>query len=125
MLYWIFMFVSVLLIPGIMMGLGRWLQTHPPKTINCLYGYRTTMSMKNQDTWDFAQKKSGQVWTKWGPWVLVPSVLGMLPVLGANTETVSLVGGGIVMVQLIPLLASIYPVERALGTTFDKEGNRR
>lgn len=27
----------------------------PPKTINRLYGYRTKTSMKNQQTWDFAQ----------------------------------------------------------------------
>ena len=30
----------------------------PPKRINPLYGYRTVKAMRNQDTWDFAQKYS-------------------------------------------------------------------
>lgn len=30
----------------------------PPKKINSIYGYRTNISMKNQDTWNVAQKYS-------------------------------------------------------------------
>lgn len=30
----------------------------PPKKINSIYGYRTNTSMKNQDTWNVAQKYS-------------------------------------------------------------------
>jgi len=30
----------------------------PPRKINSIYGYRTTLSMKNQDTWNEAQKYS-------------------------------------------------------------------
>ena len=32
----------------------------PPKKINSLYGYRTATSMKNQQTWDFAQVYSAK-----------------------------------------------------------------
>ncbi|WP_290698460.1 SdpI family protein [Lacinutrix sp.] len=32
----------------------------PPKNINALYGYRTKASMKNQETWDFAQVYSAK-----------------------------------------------------------------
>ena len=31
----------------------------PPKSINYLYGYRTSASMKSQERWDFAQRYSG------------------------------------------------------------------
>ncbi|MAD49816.1 MAG: hypothetical protein CMC95_00725 [Flavobacteriales bacterium] len=30
----------------------------PPKKINLIYGHRTTLSMKNQDTWNEANKRS-------------------------------------------------------------------
>ena len=30
----------------------------PPKKINLIYGHRTTLSMKNQDTWNDANKRS-------------------------------------------------------------------
>lgn len=32
----------------------------PPKQINALYGYRTKASMKDQQTWDFAQQYSAK-----------------------------------------------------------------
>ncbi|MDO5400745.1 MAG: SdpI family protein [Eubacteriales bacterium] len=125
MAYWIFMFFMVLLIPGIMVGVGLWFRRCPPGKINYLFGYRTALSMKNQDTWDFAQKKCAQVWLRWGPRMLVCSAIAMLPVFGRSTDTVGAVGGLIVLLQLIPLLASIHPVEKALRETFDKDGNRK
>ena len=33
---------------------GRVMLKHPPKEINNFFGYRTAMSRKNRDTWDFA-----------------------------------------------------------------------
>ena len=32
-----------------------------PKEINSVFGYRTSMSMKNKDTWEFAHKYCGKV----------------------------------------------------------------
>ena len=29
---------------------------------NGIFGYKTEMSMKNQDTWDFANQYSGKLW---------------------------------------------------------------
>lgn len=38
---------------------GFILMKFPPKRINGVYGYRTLFSMKNQNTWDAAQKCGG------------------------------------------------------------------
>ncbi|WP_077074620.1 SdpI family protein [Aedoeadaptatus urinae] len=57
---------AVFLIPGIMVFFGRLMGDHPPKTINGAYGYRTSMSMKNQDTWDYAQAAFAERWRRWG-----------------------------------------------------------
>ena len=51
-----------LLVPLIMIGIGLSFLKKPPKDINGAYGYRTPMSMKNQDTWDFAHRVCGRVW---------------------------------------------------------------
>jgi uncharacterized membrane protein len=37
---------------------GLIFKVFPPHKINYIYGYRTKLSMKNQDTWDEAQKYS-------------------------------------------------------------------
>ena len=33
----------------------------PPKEINSIYGYRTKASMRNQKSWNFAQKQSSKL----------------------------------------------------------------
>lgn len=48
--FWIFLLVCSLLIPAVMIVAGFLMWKHPPKKINGFYGYRTTRSMKNQDT---------------------------------------------------------------------------
>lgn len=55
--------VSGLLCPLLMLGFGLISRKHPPKTINCWYGYRTARSMKSQAAWDFAHRYCGRLWT--------------------------------------------------------------
>ena len=54
MLFWIFMLLFVLMIPLTMIYFGRRFFKSPPKSINATFGYRSTMSMKNQETWKLA-----------------------------------------------------------------------
>ena len=61
MWFWIFMFLCNLLIPLFMAGFGRVMLKHPPKEINNFFGYRTAMSRKNRDTWDFAHALCGKI----------------------------------------------------------------
>ena len=63
-LFWLFVLAFDLLLPVVMIFFGREFMKNPPKEINPGYGYRTAMSSKNQDTWDFAQRKMGEVWYK-------------------------------------------------------------
>lgn len=50
----VFNIVFTLFIPVLMVLCGYLMYKHTPKDINGLVGYRTAMSMKNQETWDFA-----------------------------------------------------------------------
>ena len=56
----IFMLLMDLLIPLTMVVFGKMFMTKSPKNINAVFGYRTTMSMKNKDTWEFAHKYCGK-----------------------------------------------------------------
>lgn len=49
-----------------------------PKEINAVFGYRTTMSMKNKDTWEFAHKYCDRIWYVCGCIMLPLTVLPML-----------------------------------------------
>ena len=118
---WFMMLGFNLLIPAIMLGAGKLFLKKAPKDINWIFGYRTTMSMKNEDTWAFAHKVAGAFWWKWG-WVATAT---MLLVLGRSEELVSTVGCFLMFAQMIPLIAVIPHTEKALRSTFDKDGNRK
>jgi len=52
----------ILLLPVTMIYFGlRWLK-NPSKSINPVWGYKTTWSMKTQDTWDYAHRYAGRIW---------------------------------------------------------------
>ena len=119
------MLIMDLLIPIIMILFGRAFLKKAPKEINYIFGYRTNMSMKNKDTWDFAHKYFGKRWFRLG-WLLIPiSVIPMLFVIGKGEDIIGTVGMVVMVIDLILLIAPIFPTERALKKIFDKDGNKR
>lgn len=123
--FWIFMVISDLVVPAIMLLLGKVFLKSAPKEINIAFGYRTNMSMKNRDTWEFAHKYIGKIWYYAG-WILMPgSIIPMLFVIGKNENTVGTLGAVLCVIQLAVLIGSIFPTEYALKKTFDKYGRRR
>lgn len=123
--FWIFMLVMDLIVPTAILSLGRRFMKNAPKNINSNYGYRTNMSMKSQETWDFAHRYCGKLWWITGLVMLPATVIAMLFVLGADTERVGAMGGVVCGAQLVPLLISFIPTELALRRNFDKEGKRK
>ena len=119
------MFFSCLLTPIILIGFGSTAKNGAPRQINSLYGYRTRMSMKNQDTWEFANICWGKLAWKWGLWLLLGSAAALLAVIFASEHVVYIVGSVVCCVQIAVLLTTIPVVERALKREFDKDGNRR
>lgn len=113
------------LLPFTMIGFGRYFMKKAPKEINSVFGYRTSMSMKNKDTWEFAHKYCGKVWYVCGMVMLPITVIFMLLVIGKSEDCVGSMGGIICGVQLIPLIGSILPTEIALKKNFDKNGTKR
>lgn len=123
--FWVFMLAMALLIPAVMIACGAVFRRRAPRRINALVGYRTAMSMKNEETWRFAHEHCGRVWLRVGLWMLPLSVLPMLLVWGKGEDAVGLMGSLVCLAQLMPLIGSIFPTERALRREFDENGNRR
>ncbi len=118
MWFWVFMLIMNLMLSGMMILFG-WMFLHkPPKKINDLFGYRTARSSKSQAAWDFAHHYIGGLWFRIGIVLLPLSVIIMLPVLGKGEDMVGLVGGILCLVQVIVMILSIYPTERALKQQF-------
>ena len=123
--FWFFMLICDLLIPLVMIRFGRLFMKKAPAEINWAFGYRTTMSMKNRDTWEFAHKYIGKLWFYLGLILLVLSVIPLFFVLGRDVETVGMIGIIVCFVQLVPMVGSIIPTEIALKWNFDSNGRKR
>lgn len=125
MWFWWYMFCCDLLVPATMVIGGRIMWKHPPKNINGLVGYRTSRSKKNMDTWIFAQNYCGKLWWKVGWITLVPSILVHIPFYGASNDIIGNVALILLTVQIIILICTIFPTEKALKKSFTNEGIRR
>lgn len=124
-MFWMFMMAMDVLIPITMILFGKRFMEKPPKDINWMYGYRTAMSMKNKDAWIFAHQYFGKLWHKWGRVLLPVSILPMLLVIGKDYDTIGSMGGIVCVIQILVMIAAIFPTEAALHRVFDKKGYRR
>lgn len=124
MWFWMFMMVMDLLAPLTMIYFGLQFEKNAPKEINTTFGYRTTMSMKNQETWKFAHKYIGKLWKIWGWLLLLISVAVMLFILGKDIIFVSITGGVICAIQIVVIICTMISTEMALKKNFDQNEHR-
>lgn len=97
-------------VPAVMLGIGVLFFKCPPKKINGLYGYRTTRSMKDQESWNYAHHYSGKLSMLYGIGSFV--VTGIILILFPNLdeETISMFS----LIQIIPFFILIWQTERKL-----------
>lgn len=124
MTYWI-LFLSSLTIPVIMLIIGLIFTFKPPKEINELFGYRTNLSMKNLDTWNFANRYIGRVWLILSLFILPLTIVVMLLINGEDESYITTAFFIVLSIQLLIMLISIIPTEIALNKKFNKDGTRR
>lgn len=115
--------IPPIIIPLVMIICGAIFMKNAPKEINQFYGYRTEMSMKNRDTWEFAHKFNGKIWFICGL-ILLPASVAALSLLikRVGFEIAILIVAG---AQFVPILGSIIVTEAALRIKFDKNGERK
>lgn len=116
--FWWFILFSDLLIPILMIISGRMMWRHCPKEINHMIGYRTSRSMKNIDTWKYANEYMGKLWWKIGWIILIPSIIIHIPFYNASDNCIGNVGLVIIIIQVIIMLFPIFLTERSLKEKF-------
>ena len=123
--FWIFMLAMGLLFPAVMILFGAMFMRSAPKKINFIFGYRTDMSMKNRDTWEFAHKYMGKMWFRLGLLLIPVTVIAMLFVIGKTENTVGTVGLIVSFINTVVLIVPVFFTEKALNKAFDKNGGRK
>ncbi len=123
--FWLFMLICCLLLPGAMAGFGAFFLRGGPGKVNILFGYRTNMSMKNEDTWRFAHQRFGRLWLRWGIALLPMSAAAMLAVLGRGENAIGAMSLALLGLQLAVTVGCIAATELALRREFLPDGSRR
>lgn len=126
--FWIFMLAMNLLTPLTMIIFGYIYSKKPPQKPKSKFaysGYRTQMSMKNEETWEYANRFFGKLWFRFGIVLGLISIIPLFFVIGKDKDTVGFAGLIICYVQLVAMLLPVIPTELALRRRFDKYGNRK
>jgi len=110
------LFLIPILIGPIFVIAGIIMIKFPPKKINSLYGYRTFSSMKSQERWDFSQKYSARELIKFGFFLTLSSLIGLVFDLSENIGVI--IGLGFLLIAVIFLLIRI---ENAIKIRFGKD----
>ena len=123
--FWVFILCMVMLIPLLMLVFGLLFRRTAPREINYLFGYRTTRSMKNRQTWEFSHRLFGNLWSVFGACTLIASVIPLFFVLSSPKDVIGSTAIVTIFIQLAIMILPIPIVETALRREFDKEGNRK
>ena len=115
----IFLLIMNSLVPIMMITFGVLWKNHPPKSINWIYGYRTSMSMKNNEIWKFAHMHNAKIWRWSGIIWLITSIILMI----LSKHDYEKISELITLIGLAILVLSLIPTEIALRKRFDKNGN--
>ena len=125
--FWIFMLVMNLLTPLVMIIFGRVFEKKPPKIgmSKFAFGYRTIMSMRNAETWEYAHRFFGKLWFRFGIVLGLISIIVLFFYIGKDKDTVGFAGMIICYVQMAVMLIPVIPTEISLRRNFDKNGKRK
>ncbi|WP_461204921.1 SdpI family protein [Clostridium sp. DL1XJH146] len=117
----IFSLIITMVIVLPMIGFGLLFMKKPPKEINSIFGYRTRMSSKNKDTWDFAHRYAGRVWFISG--IVTAVISTVLIFILKDSVILEKIVLPLYYLQLVVLLLVIPLTEIQLRKVFDKNGN--
>jgi uncharacterized membrane protein len=119
----IFALIMTAIMSLTMIGFGYLFTKRPPDEINSVIGYRTAMSSKNKDTWEFAHKYSGKVWIRSGIITAIISVAFIIAL--QNSKNYNQLMQGLFYIQIVILLLVIPLTEVALRKNFNKNGIKK
>lgn len=99
---------------------GFILLKYPPKELNWVYGYRTKRSMRDKESWDFAQRYSAFRMMLYGFLLTLCSLAGF--VFHPEEETGIFIGLALMLLMVVLLVVD---VERALIKKFGSSSGKQ
>ncbi len=91
------------------------------KKLSNFFGYKTEKTQLSQETWEYGNKRVGEIWMKLGAlYTLI--VLGLFIVMPSTREKASII---VVIMALIVSFVPFSLVEKEIKEKFDEEGKAK
>lgn len=107
---------TLFLVPIINIVVGVVSKKNPPKEINRIRGYRTSLSMASQEAWDYANMRMAEFMIKIGLYSLLSSivvgVIVFIAKMGMGIATIVVMV--VVILQALALMLPIRTIEKEL-----------
>lgn len=124
--YQIILFLLGITVPLLILIFGVLMIVRPPRDVKTIVAYRSTMSLKNRDTWYFAHAVCGKLWCVLGVLLLLLSALAQFLILRTGNETLLTISTiALAVIQTLALIGTLPIVERRLKKAFHSNGRRR
>ena len=125
MYYWLFISISILLVPLLMLIMGLMCWFCPPKSVCWFFGYRSRRATASDEVWLYAQNLLGKIWTISGSVLLIAAFILSIVLLKRDDVYRSLAALITLGAEIFTLVCIIIPVEIVLYVRFDRFGNAR
>ena len=125
MKFWIYMTFMAIIVPLVLLGVGLYYTKCPPEKIYTDFGYKTPLTLKNDDIWAFAHQCCGKTWIKLGLIMIPISIAIMVIPLFISEDAMSIFSVALFALQCVAVFFSFRRVKATILTVFDENGNRR
>ena len=125
MKFWIYMTFMSIIVPLVLLAVGLYYTKCPPEKIYTDFGYKSPLTLKNEDIWAYAHQLCGKSWIKLALIMIPASIAVMVIPLFISEDAMSFFSVGLFVVQCVAVFFSFRKVKATLLTVFDEEGNRR
>lgn len=113
-------FVLVMLVPLIMFFVGLYWRVKTPAFKTGKLVYRTEVTEKSAEVWEFAHTHCGKLWTRFGAILAVISVVLMVVFDGSYPKFIMWLLGG----QMLILCITVFMIDFLAKNLFDENGVR-
>ena len=125
MKFWIYMTFMAIIVPLVLIAVGLYYTKCPPEKIYTDFGYKTSLTLKNDDIWAYAHQLCGKTWIKLGLIMIPLSIAIMVIPLFISENAMSFFSVALFALQCVAVFFSFRKTKATLLTVFDEEGNRR
>ncbi|MGL5615003.1 MAG: SdpI family protein [Sarcina sp.] len=99
---------------------GFFMKFKPPKNINGFIGYRTVRSKKNKDSWNYANRRCGEIMLQLGLLSTVLILTSTLFAMDMNSGLQNIIGlVEMILILIVVVIIPIYLVEKELKEKFE------